>query len=74
MQQGESSRLLIQQFGTSNMENLTEDQINEIQDWADEGQGSDRDYSRYPALSYEDGIRDMCQVLLGDMSVEELLE
>ena len=56
------------------MENLTEDQINKIQDWADEGQGSDRDYSRYPALSYEDGIRDMCQILLGDMSVQELLE
>lgn len=29
--------------------------------------------SRYPAMSYEDGMKDMLEVLSGEMTVEDLI-
>lgn len=51
---------------------LTQSQLDQIADWAIEGQGDEGDDSRYPSMSYEDGIRDMVSLLEGEMEVDEL--
>lgn len=51
------------------MRQLAETELERIEDWA-----QSEDAPRYPSMSYEDGIKYMCEFLRGDMSIDELLE
>ena len=56
---------------------LSQADIDRITDWASETEDSfmsDRGRSRYPGMTYENGIKDVMLLLEGEMTIDQLLE
>lgn len=49
----------------------TQAELNQIMDWTSEAEETG---SMYPGMTYEQGVRAMCDVLQGEMTVEELID
>lgn len=49
---------------------LTNAELNELRDFVSE---ADENGSKYPGMSYEDGIRDMIAAIENEISIEEII-
>lgn len=52
----------------------TSDELRRIRNWVDDGKGEMGDDTRYPGMTFEQGMEYMLDVLEGHMTVDELLE